>query len=60
MVECQYGSDDFTVLQSWRLLRIIVEFVDGFDTMADTQPAPSVPGVYPVVGEDPLQDGSDT
>ena len=60
MVERKYVIDNSTVLESWRLFRIIVEFVNGLETMADIQPAVSIPGSYRVVEEDPVFDGSDT
>ncbi len=54
MVERQYPIDDFTVKESWRLFRIIAEFVDGFETMADIYPAVSIFGSARVQPEDPL------
>jgi uncharacterized protein (TIGR00730 family) len=44
MAERQYLIDDMTVTDSWRLFRIIAEFVDGFETLAEVQPAVSIFG----------------
>jgi uncharacterized protein (TIGR00730 family) len=44
MVERRYPIDDFTVKESWRLFRIMAEFVDGFETMAEIYPAVSIFG----------------
>jgi len=35
----RYLIDDFTIKESWRLFRILAEFVEGFDSMADVPPA---------------------
>jgi len=44
MTERQYLIDDITVTDSWRLFRILSEFVDGFETLAEVQPAVSIFG----------------
>ena len=44
MNDRQYVIDDFNVRDSWRIFRIISEFVDGFETMAEIYPAVSVFG----------------
>lgn len=44
MPEKQYLIDDMTVNESWRLFKIIAEFVDGFETLADLYPAVSIFG----------------
>jgi uncharacterized protein (TIGR00730 family) len=44
MSERQYLIDDITVKDSWRLFRIISEFVEGFETLAEVQPAVSIFG----------------
>ncbi len=44
MTERQYVIDDFSIQDSWRIFRIISEFVDGFETLADVYPAVSVFG----------------
>ena len=50
----QYPIDDFTVKESWRLFRIMAEFVDGFETMAEIYPAVSFFGSARMVPDDPL------
>jgi uncharacterized protein (TIGR00730 family) len=40
----RYLLDDFTIQESWRLFRILSEFVDGFDNMADVHPGVSIYG----------------
>jgi uncharacterized protein (TIGR00730 family) len=40
----RYLIDDFTIQESWRLFRILSEFVDGFDNMADVPPGVSIYG----------------
>ncbi len=40
----QYRLDSFEVGDSWRLFRIMAEFVDGFDTLTTIQPAVSIFG----------------
>ncbi|MEW6219202.1 MAG: TIGR00730 family Rossman fold protein [Thermodesulfobacteriota bacterium] len=40
----QYSLDTFTAGDSWRLFRIMAEFVDGFDTLSDIGPAVSIFG----------------
>ncbi len=54
MIERRYPIDDFTVNESWRLFRIMAEFVDGFETMADIYPAVSIFGSARVGSENPL------
>jgi hypothetical protein len=44
MSEKQYVIDALSVQESWRIFRIISEFVEGFDTLADIHPAVSVFG----------------
>jgi hypothetical protein len=44
MPERQYLIDAITVTESWRLFRILAEFVDGFETMSDIYPCVSVFG----------------
>ena len=36
-MEKQYVLDAITVAESWRLFRIMAEFVDGFETLAHIQ-----------------------
>jgi len=40
----RYLLDDFTIQESWRLFRILSEFVDGFDNMVDVAPGVSFYG----------------
>ncbi|MFQ6092147.1 MAG: TIGR00730 family Rossman fold protein [bacterium] len=40
----QYLIDDFTVQDTWRIFRIMAEFVEGFETLAHLPPAVSVFG----------------
>jgi uncharacterized protein (TIGR00730 family) len=44
MNENKYSIDDFKVEDSWRLFRVLAEFVDGFETMASVYPAVSIFG----------------
>ncbi len=54
MVERRYPIDEFTVKESWRLFRIMAEFVDGFETMAEIYPAVSIFGSSRVGPDEPL------
>jgi len=54
MPEKQYVIDDFSVQESWRIFRIISEFVDGFETLSEIYPAVSVFGSSSVGQEDPI------
>jgi uncharacterized protein (TIGR00730 family) len=40
----RYILDDFSIQESWRLFRILSEFVDGFDNMVDVPPGVSIYG----------------
>ncbi len=42
--ERQYVIDDLTMTDSWRMFRILAEFVDGFETLSQVQPAVSIFG----------------
>jgi uncharacterized protein (TIGR00730 family) len=42
--EHQYVIDDLTIRDSWRMFRILGEFVDGFDALSQIYPAVSVFG----------------
>lgn len=44
MVEKQYLLDAMTMGESWRLFKILAEFVDGFETLADIHPCVSIFG----------------
>jgi uncharacterized protein (TIGR00730 family) len=56
MVEQQYVIDDFTIRESWRLFRIMAEFVDGFEAMADVHQAVSIFGSARVKPGEPWYD----
>src|SRR6058998_3636910 len=43
-IEEQYVIDDFTSKDTWRIFRIIAEFVEGFEMLAKIPPAVSVFG----------------
>ena len=60
MIERRYLIDDFTVKESWRLFRIMAEFGDGFETMAEIYPAVSIFGSSRVGPEDPLYEKART
>ncbi len=44
MSENQYLVDAITVNNSWRLFKIVAEFVDGFETLSDVYPCVSIFG----------------
>lgn len=50
----QYVIDDLSVQESWRLFRIISEFVDGIESLADVGPAVTVFGSSSVVEGEPV------
>ena len=52
MSERQYIVDEITVRDSWRLFHIMEEFVEGFETLAECQPAVSFFGSTRVRPED--------
>src|SRR4030043_912085 len=54
MTEKQYLIDEITIRDSWRLFRILSEFVDGFETLADVHPAVSIFGSTRVRPDNPL------
>jgi uncharacterized protein (TIGR00730 family) len=54
MTEKQYLIDEITMRDSWRLFRILSEFVEGFETLADVQPAVSIFGSTRVSPDNPL------
>src|SRR5438132_9864635 len=43
-MEDQYVIDDFTSKDTWRIFRIIAEFVEGFETLARIPPAVAIFG----------------
>jgi uncharacterized protein (TIGR00730 family) len=54
MAEKQYIIDSITVDESWRLFKILAEFVDGFETLADIFPCVSIFGSARVAAGDDL------
>jgi len=55
-VEKQYLIDAMTVRDSWRLFKILAEFVDGFEALMEIQPAVSIFGSARVnPGDDPYE-----
>ncbi|MCX5873384.1 MAG: TIGR00730 family Rossman fold protein [Deltaproteobacteria bacterium] len=52
----QYLIDDFSIRESWRIFRIISEFVDGFETLSEIYPAVSVFGSASITENDPVYD----
>lgn len=52
--EKQFVVDDFSIRDSWRIFRIISEFVDGFETLAEIYPAVSVFGSSQITESDPV------
>ena len=54
MSERQYVIDDFSVKESWRIFRIISEFVEGFETLSEIYPAVSVFGSASIRENDPV------
>lgn len=53
-MEKQYVIDDITVKDTWRLFHIMAEFVEGFENLADIQPAVSIFGSARCQRNDPV------
>ena len=53
-MEKQFIIDDFRLEESWRLFKILGEFVDGADSLHDLGPAVSIFGSARVKPEDPV------
>jgi uncharacterized protein (TIGR00730 family) len=53
MAEKQYVIDALGVQESWRIFKIMAEFVDGFDTLSDIYPAVTVFGSARAPEDDP-------
>lgn len=49
MSENQYLVDAITIDNSWRLFKIVAEFVDGFETLSDVYPCVSIFGSSRVI-----------
>jgi uncharacterized protein (TIGR00730 family) len=56
MSERQYLIDEFSIKESWRIFRIISEFVEGFETMSEVYPGVSVFGSASITESDPVYD----
>ena len=55
-IEEQYVIDDFTSKDTWRIFRIMAEFVEGFETLSKIPPAVAVFGsARAVPGSDPYE-----
>lgn len=52
--EHQYVIDDLTIKDTWRMFRILAEFVDGFETLSQIYPAVSIFGSARVKPGDPI------
>ena len=52
--EHQYVIDELTIKDTWRLFRILAEFVDGFETLSQIYPAVSIFGSARVKPGDPI------
>ena len=50
----QYVIDELSYKESWRLLKIMAEFVEGFDTLNEIGAAVSIFGSARVKPEDPV------
>ena len=57
-VERQYIIDAITAKDSWRMFRIMSEFVDGFETLPEVMPAVSIFGSARVKPEDPYYEAA--
>jgi len=53
-MEKQYIIDDITVRDTWRMFHIMAEFVEGFENLAEIQPAVSIFGSARCREGDPL------
>jgi uncharacterized protein (TIGR00730 family) len=53
-MEKQYLIDEITLRDTWRLFRIMAEFVEGFENLSDIYPAVSIFGSARCKKEDPL------
>jgi uncharacterized protein (TIGR00730 family) len=60
MTEKQFLIDDFKLGESWRLFKIIGEFVDGVETLHELGPAVSIFGSARVGPQDPTYQAAET
>ena len=51
-MEKQFLIDDFMVGDTWRLFKILSEFVEGFEMMSEVYPAVSIFGSARIKAED--------
>ena len=58
--EKQYIIDDMTIKESWRLFKIMAEFVDGFEKLSDYYPAIAVFGSARLKRTDPVYSKAET
>ncbi len=58
--EKQYIIDDMTIKESWRLFKIMAEFVDGFEKLSDYYPAIAVFGSARLKRTDPIYSKAET
>ena len=54
MNDKQYVIDDLSAKESWRIFRIISEFVDGIEHLQEIYPAVSVFGSASITETDPV------
>lgn len=54
MTSKQFVIDELSTKDSWRLFKIMAEFVEGFDTLKDIGPAVSIFGSARVQEDDPI------
>jgi len=53
-IEKRYLIDNFNIKESWRLFRIMAEFVDGFESMMDINPGVTIFGSARAKEDDPV------
>ena len=58
--ERQYIIDDMTIKESWRLFKIMAEFVDGFEKLGDYFPAIAIFGSARLKSTDPIYTKAET
>ncbi len=58
--EKQYIIDDMTIKESWRLFKIMAEFVDGFEKLADYYPSIAIFGSARLKRTDPIYTKAET
>ncbi len=56
----QFMIDELSMSESWRLFKIMAEFVEGFDRLSDLPPAVSVFGSARVKADDPIYQEAET